>query len=88
MVDDVELQGERSPTVVALLVGVGVWQRRLPVLVRWCVRWLAGTRRVRVPFAEIAQISEVIRLRSSASELGLGVADRRVGRWLGKVSRG
>jgi hypothetical protein len=40
-----------------------------------------------VPFAEVASISEVIRLRSTATQLGLGVVDRRVGRWLGKVAR-
>ena len=86
MVDDVELEVGRSPRVVALLVGAGVWQRRLPALARLCVRALVGTPRVRVPFAEVAQISEVIRLRSRATDLGLGIADRRVGRWLGKVS--
>jgi sporulation protein YlmC with PRC-barrel domain len=87
MVDDVELEGAHPPRVAALLVGPGAWQRRLPALARLCVRALAGTLRVRVPFAEVASISEVIRLRSTATQLGLGVVDRRVGRWLGKVAR-
>jgi sporulation protein YlmC with PRC-barrel domain len=86
MVDDVELEDGQSPRVVALLVGPGAWQWHLPALVRLCVRALAGTKRVRVPFGEVAQISEAIRLRSTAAHLGLGVVDRRVGRWLGKVS--
>lgn len=86
MVDDVELESGHSPHVVALLVGPGVWQWRLPALARLCVRALAGTKRVRVPFGEVAEISEAIRLRSSATHLGLGTADRRVGRWLRKVA--
>lgn len=86
MVDDVELEDEQSPQVVALLVGPGAWQWRLPALARVCVRAFAGSRRVRVPFGEVAEISEVIRLRSTATHLGLGVVDRRVGRWLGKVA--
>jgi sporulation protein YlmC with PRC-barrel domain len=86
MVDDVELEGEQSPRIVALLVGPGAWQWRLPALARLCVRALAGTKRVRVPFAEVGAISEVIRLRSTASHLGLGVVDRRVARWLSKVA--
>jgi sporulation protein YlmC with PRC-barrel domain len=85
MVDDVELDIGKSPRVVALLVGPGVWQWRLPALVRLLVRAVAGTQRVRVPFEEVTQISEVIRLRSTATHLGLGIVDRRVSRWLGKV---
>jgi len=85
-VDDVELEGEQAPQVVALLVGPGAWQWRLPALVRLCVRAFAGTKRVRVPFGEVAEISEAIRLRSTAAHLGLGIVDRRVGRWLGKVT--
>jgi len=87
MVDDVELEDERAPRVVALLVGPGAWQQRLPALVRLLVRAIAGTRRTRVPFSEVAEISEVIRLRSPATQLGLGIVDRRVGRWLHRVAR-
>jgi sporulation protein YlmC with PRC-barrel domain len=87
MVDDVELEDEPSPQVIALLVGPGAWQRRLPALVRLLVGAIAGTTRTRVPFSEVAEISEVIRLGSPATQLGLGIVDRRVGRWLRKVAR-
>jgi hypothetical protein len=86
MVDDVELEAEHPPRIVALLVGPGVWQWRLPALARLCVGAVVGTKRVRVPFGEVADISEVIRLRSTATHLGLGTVDRRVGRWLRRVA--
>jgi sporulation protein YlmC with PRC-barrel domain len=83
MVDDLEIDLDaKPPAVVALLVGPGAWQPRLPALLRVAVRALGGHARVRVPFGEVAEISEVIRLKSPATQLGLGVVDRRVGRWL------
>jgi sporulation protein YlmC with PRC-barrel domain len=86
MVDDIELEGGPGTLEpVALLVGPGAWQTRLPALVRLLIRAVAQRERVRVPFAEVASISEVIRLRSPATQLGLGVLDRRVGRWLRKA---
>jgi hypothetical protein len=82
-VDDVQLElTARGLEVVALLVGPGAWQARLPALLRVVARVLFGHHRVRVPAAEIAQIAEVVRLRSPAATLGLGIADRRTGRGL------
>jgi sporulation protein YlmC with PRC-barrel domain len=86
MVDDVEIDFEaKHPAVTALLVGPGAWQARLPALLRVATRVIVGHERVRVPFAEVASVSEMIRLRCPATQLGLGVVDRRVGRWLKKV---
>ncbi len=83
MVDDVVLEATAlSLQVVALLAGPGAWMPRLPALARVAIRWFAGTRRVRVSFEEVAEVSEVIRLRRPATELGLGIVDRRVGNWL------
>ncbi|HEV7607547.1 MAG TPA: hypothetical protein VGO61_09440 [Steroidobacteraceae bacterium] len=88
MVDDVELSPrERGLEVVALWVGPGAWEPRLPAIVRIAVRAVAGARRRRVDFGEVAEISEVVRLKSSASALRLGAADRRVGRWLARWER-
>jgi sporulation protein YlmC with PRC-barrel domain len=85
-VDDVELElTPRGLAINALLVGTGAWLPRVPALLRVIVRKLFGQQRVRVPIAEVTQIAEVIRLRSRATELGLGVLDRRTGRWLSRM---
>jgi sporulation protein YlmC with PRC-barrel domain len=84
MVDDVELSGAAGErcTVAALWVGPGAWGPRLPALLAAATAWWAGTRRVRVPWKEITRVDERVELRSSATALGLGIADRRYGRWL------
>jgi hypothetical protein len=89
MVDDLEIRhGDDGLEILALLVGPGAWQPRLPALPRLIARRVLGHRRVRVPIAEVATIAEVITLRSRATELGLGIADRRVGGRLARWSRG
>jgi sporulation protein YlmC with PRC-barrel domain len=83
MVDDVVLEASpRNLKVVALLAGPGAWAPRLPALARVAVQMLKGTARVRVAFEEVVEVAEVIRLRHPATELGLGIVDRRVGGWL------
>jgi hypothetical protein len=83
-VDEIEAAGKPGEPleIVALLVGPAAWTPRLPALFEIACRLLAGSRLVRVPWSEVAEISEQIRLRSTAVELGLGVTDRRAGRWL------
>jgi hypothetical protein len=83
-VDDIELSGDfGSPLrVSALLVGPGAWGPRLPRLFEWLAARLFGTGRVRVPFDQIAEIAEHIKLKSTAGALGLGKLDRKAGRWL------
>jgi sporulation protein YlmC with PRC-barrel domain len=79
-VDDVELA--REPLrAVALLVGSGVYPRRLPGrrLAR-LMRRLVGAERlggnvVRVPWEEIEAIDATIELKRPAVELGLGRGD-------------
>lgn len=84
MVDDVELAGGAGSTlqVRAVLLGAGVWSERLPGPLRAAARALAGRRRVRIPWAEVAVTSDRIRLRSTAAALGLDATDRRIVRWL------
>ena len=85
-VDDVELAlTPRGLTVTALLVGPGGWQPHLPALLRVPARALFGRERVRVPIDQVQSIDEVVRLRARATDLGLGVLDRRVGRWLARI---
>ena len=86
MVDDIELAGEpgRALEAVALLMGPGSWQRRLP---RWSARvarTVVGAGTVRVPWAQIVKIGERIELGATAAELGLGGVDRR---WRKRVAR-
>jgi len=91
-VDDIELELDPDPRhglrPVALLIGPGAWQRRLPSPLAAVVRWLAGNAETRVPWSEIAYIGERVALRRTANELGLGEADRRLGRWIARIPGG
>jgi len=88
MVDDIEFAaGERGPEVAALLIGPGAWTPRLPALFALACQRLFGRGVVRVPWPEVSEISETIRLRSKASELGLGRLDRKAGRWLAALPK-
>jgi sporulation protein YlmC with PRC-barrel domain len=83
MVDDIEVEHTQCGIeVVALLAGPGAWIPRLPALLRLPLRAIAGTRRTRIPFEAVEKISEAIRLKLRAPQLGLGTADRRAARWL------
>jgi sporulation protein YlmC with PRC-barrel domain len=78
-VDDVELQGS-PPRVSALLVGEGLYPRRLPGRLRRLARRLTGPERwganaLRVPWAEVDRIEAAVHLRGKAEELGLGEGD-------------
>ena len=84
-VDDVELSGD-PPAVTALLVGEGLYPRRLPRRLGSLARRLAGPERwganaLRIPWEEVDAIDSTVRLRGRAEELGLGHGDDP-GRWL------
>jgi sporulation protein YlmC with PRC-barrel domain len=86
MVDDVELDAPpgKPVEIVALLVGPGVAQRRLP---RWGGKLAAavfGSDEHRVEWQHVARIGEHIALDRDASELGLGAADRK---WSRRIAR-
>jgi sporulation protein YlmC with PRC-barrel domain len=88
MVDDIELgQGDAGPTVEALAIGPGVWTARLPALLALVCQRLFGRAVVRVPWSEVIEIDETIRLKSSARALGLGTLDRKAGRWLARLPK-
>src|SRR4051812_1121967 len=81
MVDDVELEyTSDGATVVALWVGPGAALKRLPALMRIIARRATGTRRHRVGIDLVEGLTEVIRLRVTAAQIGLGAADRRTSR--------
>jgi sporulation protein YlmC with PRC-barrel domain len=83
MVDDIELEWTvDGPGVAALQLGPGAWSRRLPRPLGALARWIFGRAVVRIPWAEVSEVTEVIRLRSRASRWGAGELDRRLGRWM------
>jgi sporulation protein YlmC with PRC-barrel domain len=85
MVDDIEFEDTpRGPVPAALVAGPGAWGPRLPALLALCARRLFGSRRVRVPWTEVHDIGETIRLKCRAEAVGLGTVDRKVERWLSR----
>jgi sporulation protein YlmC with PRC-barrel domain len=88
MVDDIELSNTaHGPVVTALLVGPGAWLPRLPALLERLAQKLFGRRVIRVPWEEVAQVAEVIKLSSSAGALQLGRVDRKAGAWLSRLPK-
>ena len=87
MVDDLELEGGAGSklTVVALLIGPAAWTARLPWFFPEVARFFVGRGQHRIPWTEAAVVGDRIKLKSTAGALGLDAADRRVGKWLGKV---
>jgi sporulation protein YlmC with PRC-barrel domain len=78
-VDDIELHGS-PPRVTALLVGEGLYPRRLPRRLRGLARRIAGEERwganaLRIPWEEVDEINAAVHLRGKAEELGLGNGD-------------
>ena len=84
MVDDLEISGSPGEQlkVTALIVGVGAWSERLPSLFRVVAQRLLGRQKTRVPWEEVLLVTERVKLKSRASEVGLGKADRRAGKWI------
>ena len=89
-VDDIEVEHDPRHGLrpVALLIGPGAWQRRLPSPIAVFARWLAGSTETRVPWQEIAYVGERVALRRTAEELGLGGVDRRLGRLIARIPGG
>jgi len=86
MVDDLEFRvTEQGLVVTALLVGPGAWVPRLPALFAVMAGKVFGRQRVRVPWHHVVKVGEVIRLDATAPSLGLGVLDRKAGRWLARL---
>jgi sporulation protein YlmC with PRC-barrel domain len=84
-VDDLEIEGGpgETPRVHAILVGPGAWRGR-GALGRLAMR-LGGRTMVRVPWESVAEVRSAVELRRTAADVGLGRADDRAARWLGRV---
>jgi len=86
VVDDLELHwSERGPSVVALLMGPGAWIPRLPKCLHAAAYRIFGAALVRVPWSDVAQVEEVIRLNSPARAWGAGRLDERTARWIARL---
>jgi sporulation protein YlmC with PRC-barrel domain len=78
-VDDIEITGN-PPRITALLVGEGLYPRRMPGRLRRIARRIAGpevwgSNALRVPWEEVDELGSAVRLRKQAEELGLGEGD-------------
>jgi len=86
-VDDLEVEGGIGEPlrVTALLVGPGAWTPRLPALFARLLPRVFGHHYVRVPWSEVSELGEDIKLRSRAAALGLASIDRRLGLLIAKL---
>jgi len=82
IVDDVELVARPGGPLraVALLIGPATVADRLTWPFDVLVRRAFGRAHVRVPWSEVEEVGERIRLRGSAQTYGLGAVDRKWGR--------
>ncbi len=83
-VDDIELRGD-PPRITALLVGEGLYPRRLPGWLARTTRRIVGpetwgSNALRIPWEEVDELSSTVKLRKKAEDLGLGEGDDP-GRW-------
>ncbi|HYY32528.1 MAG TPA: hypothetical protein VE693_02945 [Gaiellaceae bacterium] len=87
-VDDIAIDGEpgKAATVKALLVGPGATQRRRPRLLGFFAGPSFGdASEVEVPWSEIEDVTQVVKLKKEAGELGLGAGDDAAARWLRRI---
>lgn len=78
-VDDIELRDD-PPSITALLVGEGLYPRRLPKRLRRAARRLLGPERwggnaVRIPWEQVDEVDAAVHLRGKGEEVGLGAGD-------------
>lgn len=89
-VDDVEVDIETS-RAVALLVGSGLYPRRLPgrlpsrIARRVFGEETLGLNVIRVPWEEIDEIGSTVKLKGKADELGLGRGDTDLAPIMGRL---
>lgn len=86
-VDDIELEGGAGSElkIKALLVGNGAASNRLPELFKALSQKIFGQRVIRVPWSEVSIITDHIKLKSRADELGLGEAESPATKLISKL---
>lgn len=87
MVDDIELEGEPGGTLTirAILTGPGALTHRLPGWARWLILATAGKKLHRIPWSEVAEVTQVVKLKQPATAYNLLRFERRLGRQLARV---
>jgi len=85
--DDIEFRGGPGEAleIKALLVGPGAYKGRLPAWAFVLVKWIAGTRMIRVPWEKVDKVTARIYLTERGETLGLHRLDDRLARPLRKV---
>jgi hypothetical protein len=85
-VDDMELSGVPGGRchVAYLLVGPEAAAARLPRPFRAILSRLVRAPMARVPWADVYQVSHVVKLTRTDVELGLAGGERRASRWLAR----
>ncbi|HEY3070575.1 MAG TPA: hypothetical protein VGJ34_09700 [Gaiellaceae bacterium] len=87
-VDDIAIEGGpgENATVRGLLVGRDVTRRRRPRLLGLVAGPTFGdAAEVEVPWSQIEAITQVVKLKAEATELGLGRGDDWVEGWLRRI---
>ena len=80
-VDDVAIEEE---VVVAIFSGPGVWPQRAGWIGR-LAGWMGGSKRIRIPWEEVAKVDSAIHLKRTATEYGLARGDDRLRPYLEKI---
>ena len=88
-VDDLEIEGgPGEPSHIAAIVcGPGAWSRRLPRRLGNLIEVLFGSDTLRIPWSEVADLTEVVNLKKPCDAVGAGRGDDAVGRVVRKLPR-
>ena len=87
-VDDVAIDGKPGDraSVRSLLVGSAVTHRRRPRLLAWFSGPTFGDKpEVEVPWSAVGEITQVVKLKEDATDLGLGAGDDLVANWVRRI---
>jgi hypothetical protein len=84
-IDDLELDGRPGEPLWlrAIVVGPATWGARAGRFGSLAARLYPGDE-VLVPWSEVEEVTQVVKLRKRDSELGLGEGDERARRWLSR----
>jgi sporulation protein YlmC with PRC-barrel domain len=85
-VDDLELEGRPGERLVlrAIVAGPATWGARAGRVGSLAARLYPGDE-VLVPWSEVEEVTQVVKLRKRDSELGIGEGDERARRWLNRL---
>jgi hypothetical protein len=92
--DDIEFDGGlgEPPRLNAIISGSGSWHRRLPRPLRSAAARVfgdddGGAQTIRVPWGQVSEIGAVLKLKTTAENLGLAQGDRREGERIARLPK-